>query len=301
MSLKRTFCALAALTLILFSVPRNDICANPFLSSDNNKPAYAPPPVYGSGINYFVTMQFEYREKVAQYLRGIKDSGTASFLLMFIAVSFLYGLFHAAGPGHRKTVVFSLFLSRHARWFEPACAGFLSSSVHAGTSIAVIFLLYIIQESVVSLSDSENIYALMEGVTFIILAVMSLLLIVNAVSRLLKRGGDSSAVKTHGLYTLVVVSSLVPCPGAAMLMLLSLYAGILWAGIAGVLAMSAGMGVVISLSGYLAYTGRSGLFFRFKKREHTLITVSALLEILSFGIILLFSLVMAWPFIRSVT
>jgi ABC-type nickel/cobalt efflux system permease component RcnA len=300
MSLKRTFCALAALALVLLFVPCNDISANPFLSSDNNKPAYAPPPVYGGRIDYFVTMQFEYREKVAHYLRGIKDSGTAGFLLMFIAVSFLYGLFHAAGPGHRKTVVFSLFFSRRARWFEPACAGFLSSLVHAGTSIAIISLLYIIQARVISLAESENIYALMEGVTFIILAVMSILLIANALFRLVKRGGDSSAVKTHSLYVMVVVSSLVPCPGAAMLMLLSLYAGMLWAGIVGVLAMSVGMGVVISLSGYLAYTGRSGLFFRLKKREHALIKVSALLEILSYGIILLFSLFMAWPFIRSV-
>jgi len=300
MSMKSKFIcyALIALTLIFCFIPGTGIFANPFLS-DNKKTTYAPPPVYGGGIDYFIRMQFEYREKVAQYLRRIKDAEPGGVFLMFITVSFLYGLFHAAGPGHRKTVVFSLFISRHAKWYEPASAGFLSSSVHAGTSIAVILILFLIQETVVSLSDSENVYAVMEGITFIALALISVFLIINVIVKL-NKSGASSAEKKDGLYSVVIISSLVPCPGATMLMLLSLYAGLLWSGIAGVLAMSMGMGVVISLAGYLAYTGRLGFFFRLKEKEHAMIKLSAVLEIVSFVIILIFSLLMSWPFIKSV-
>lgn len=299
MKLKFICYALIALALIFCIIPCTGTFANPFLS-DNKKTTYAPPPVYGGGIDYFIRMQFEYREKVAQYLRGIKGTEPGGVLFMFITVSFMYGLFHAAGPGHRKTVVFSLFISRHAKCYEPAAAGFLSSAVHAGTSIAVIMILYLIQETVVSLSDSENVYAVMEGITFIILALISVFLIINVILRLINKPGASSPEKKYGLYSVVIISSLVPCPGATMLMLLSLYAGMLWAGIAGVLAMSMGMGVVISLAGYLAYTGRIGFFFRLKEREHTMIKLSAVLEIVSFVIILLFSLLMSWPFIKSV-
>lgn len=291
--------ALIALALIFCSVLCSDTFANPFLS-DNKKTTYAPPPVYGWGINDFIRLQFEYRDKVAEYLRGIKNSEPGNMLFMFVAVSFLYGLFHAAGPGHRKTVVFSLFISRHAKWYEPASAGFLSSAIHAGTSIAVIFILYSIQETVVSLSDSENVYAVMEGITFIIMALISVILIINVIVRLMNKSGASSAEKKHGLYSIVIISSLVPCPGATMLMLLSLYAGLPWAGIAGVLAMSMGMGVVISLAGYLAYTGRIGFFLKLKKREQAMFKLSAVLEILSFAVILLFSSLMSWPFIKSV-
>ena len=54
--------------------------------------------------------------------------------------------------------------------------------------------------------------------------------------------------------------------------------------------MSIGMGIVLSLTGYLAYAGRVGLFLKFKKNENILRAISAILELFSFSIILIFSL-----------
>ena len=38
----------------------------------------------------------------------------SSVLRVILGVSFLFGIVHALGPGHRKTVVFSLYVSRSA-------------------------------------------------------------------------------------------------------------------------------------------------------------------------------------------
>ncbi len=297
----RTGYFIAASVFLLFLIcilPASRLTANPFSSGDA-KSKVASPPVYSGGSNTFIKMQFEYRDKVASALRSIKKGESGNMLLIFLTASFLYGLFHAAGPGHRKTIVFSLFISHKVRWYEPGCAGFLSAGIHAGSSIAVIVVLYLIQKTVVSLSGSEDIYAYMEGITFIAIALLSLALIIFKIKGLIEKRGISAEPQPKRLYPLIIVSSLVPCPGATMLLLLSLYAGMPCKGVAGVMAMSAGMGIVISLAGYLAYAGRVGLFLKFKKNEKSLNIISSILELFSFLIILLFSLLMAWPFIRS--
>jgi len=294
------FISTAIFLLCLFCIlPASRLTANPFSSGDG-KSKVAPPPVYSGGSNSFIKMQFEYRDKVASALRNIKKGESGNILLIFLTASFIYGLFHAAGPGHRKTIVFSLFISHKVRWYEPGFAGFLSAGIHAGSSIAVIAVLYLIQKTVISLSDSEDIYAYMEGITFIAIALISIALIIFTIKSLIAKRGISTEPKPKRLYPLIIVSSLVPCPGATMLLLLSLYADMPGTGVAGVMAMSAGMGIVISLAGYLAYAGRVGLFLKFKQNENSLSIISSILELFSFLIILLFSVLMAWPFIRSI-
>ena len=301
--LLRRFVSLVII-LLLFSLSPcvsgySSLLANPF-SGGQNKLKIEPPPVRSGGFEKCIQLQFEFRDKMASAIRDIKKGGPGNALFLFLAASFLYGLFHAAGPGHRKTVIFSLFLSRRSGWYEPGCAGFISAAVHAGTSIAVIMILFIVQKTVVSVSASDNIYAAMEGLTFVIMALFSLYFIIGITVRLMRQEKPAEPHNERGLYPLVIIASFVPCPGAAMLMVLALYSGLPGTGIAGVAAMSAGMGVVISLAGYLAYTGRAGLFLKFKKNERVMSIVSSLLELVSFIIIMLFSVFMAWPFVRSV-
>jgi ABC-type nickel/cobalt efflux system permease component RcnA len=272
--------------------------SNPFFNKQNEQKA-APPPVYQTGSNKFIEIQFEYREKTAEVFKKIRAGDSGNLYLLLLTAAFLYGLFHAAGPGHRKTIVFSIFLSRKVPIYEPALAGFLSAAIHAGSSILIILPLYWLQQRIITLSGTEEIYAYMEGLTFLTIAIVSIVFIILKVRSLAIRE-KAEDISPRKLYTIIVITSLVPCPGATMLLLLSLYSDMIGAGIAGVIAMSFGMGIIISLAGYIAYAGRSGLFFSFQKREKSLRILSAALEILSFTIILLFSLLMSSPFIRSV-
>jgi ABC-type nickel/cobalt efflux system permease component RcnA len=102
-----------------------------------------------------------------------------------------------------------------------------------------------------------------------------------------------------GLYGIVVVTSAVPCPGAVVMLLFALYLDLTLIGIAGVLAMSLGMGIVVSAAGYLAYFGRTGLFSRLKGKERLVGVVSDLMELGSYCLVLGFSLFMAWPFLAA--
>lgn len=289
-SLNRLRCAaLGCLFLMVF--PAAVFSQNPFLG-DRGTAAVRPPskgPSGGMG-----DLQFRFQERAGDLLAGLQDHPSLPLLLAFAASAFLYGVVHGAGPGHRKTVVFSLFLGRKARWFEPAAAGFLAAGVHAGTSM-VLILVFSLASAGVSVSRSTDRAGMyLQGFTFLALAVFALFLIIRKWTVRRHRHETGAG---RGLYSMLVISSLIPCPGAAMLLLFALSLNLPLLGILGVLSMSVGMGLVISAAGYLAYAGREGLFYRLKGREETVRTIADGLEITSYLLIMGLSLYMAWPFL----
>ena len=104
---------------------------------------------------------------------------------------------------------------------------------------------------------SENISFYLEGWTFVILAVFAMVLVTVKIIALFKgRSHDHPHRDSKNIYYLLIISSLFPCPGATMLLILALSQNLIAMGVWGVLAMSLGMGIVISLAGYLGMTGR---------------------------------------------
>ncbi|MBN2042000.1 MAG: hypothetical protein JW864_18335 [Spirochaetes bacterium] len=279
--------------LIIFFTAAGSLHANPFFS-DSDK---APPTVISGGKGFFTDIQFRYRETISSTLRNIKN-GKSGTLLILIAASFLYGLLHAAGPGHRKTILFSFILSKKVSWHEPAAAGFLSAGLHAGSSLIIIIGVFLAEKMIVSLSGANTAYIYMEGITFIILALMALIFVAaRSVSLFNNKENNINNIGKKGFYPGIIIASLVPCPGATMILIFALHLDLLTAGVIGIISMSIGMGVIISFAGYIAFLGREGLFLKFKHNEKLFKMFSSVLEILSFILILGFSIFMGWPFI----
>ena len=273
--------------------------ADPFTGGSDEKslPQASRPPVgmLPDGFNIF---QLEIREKSADLLNNLRNNPSPAAVGMFLLAVFFYGILHGAGPGHRKTVIFTLFLARPAKKWEPLAAGFLSAGLHAGTSLLLFIFFNIVWESVSTFSDSEYIAFYLEGWTFVILAVFSLVLVIVKVSALIT-GRIHNHLHKDGknIYLLLIISSLFPCPGATMLLILALSQNLIFMGIIAVLSMSLGMGIIISLAGYLGMTGRTGIFAWFKNKEGVVGKISNIFELLSYSMIALFSLWMGSPFI----
>jgi len=246
----------------------------------------------------FNALQFKFIGKSADLIDALRDNPSLSVVALFLAVVFVYGILHGAGPGHRKTVVFTLFLSRSAKKWEPLAAGFLSAGLHAGSSLVLFILFDMIWKSVSTFSKSENIAFYLQGWTFIALAVGAVILILLKIIAIvtgkhhehLSKGGKN-------IYLLLLASSVFPCPGATMLLIFALSQGLVYLGILGVISMSFGMGVIISLAGYLGMTGRERVFVWFKHREGVVEKINNTFALVSYSIVAAFSFWMGSPFI----
>ncbi len=275
------------------------LCANPFFEQKSGPSA----PVIARGPG-FVKQQLAFRERVALLMRELRERRSPAAIVFVALFSMLYGLFHALGPGHRKTVLFTLFLSRKRHCYEPLIGGVLSAAVHAISSILLISVLYFLISRVHLLAKSEEAYALMENSTFLLLGVIAFVLILLRIRSLFfkktARSARNDKYEKSSFYAIITLASLVPCPGASMLLLLAIYSDLYYIGIIGVIAMSLGMAVVTSVSAYLGWAGREGLFFTMKSRERLMLRLSAVLELFSYLLILVFSFAMTLPFLRSI-
>ena len=293
MALRATF----VIALSLAFIP--PVAANPFMGSGaagEREAARAVSPVRAGGANPdLVSRQAILRDTLGDAFYSWKEGASGSALWAIVGVAFLYGMLHALGPGHRKTVVFSLYLARNAPPWEPAGTGALLALLHAGAAVVILLALRGVSGAISGRADNIGLY--MEGFAYLLLAAVALYLVVTAVLDLARKT-PRAATGSASLGT-ILLTGIYPCPGAILVLVLSLSLDIVGIGILAVLSMSLGMTIPIIAAGYLAWFGRTGLFRALKSREERLARVSAAFELFGYSFLLAFALYMVAPFSLS--
>jgi nickel/cobalt exporter len=91
----------------------------------------------GSGFAQWLLMkQAEFYRALSGAVRAAKVDGSAAWGLM--SLSFLYGVFHAAGPGHGKAVISSYLVANDETWWRGVVLSFASALLQALVAIAIV-------------------------------------------------------------------------------------------------------------------------------------------------------------------
>src|SRR5690348_17381908 len=69
-------------------------------------------------------------------IRSAKADGSVTYTLL--GISFLYGIFHAAGPGHGKAVISSYLVANNETWKRGVALSFASAILQALTAILIV-------------------------------------------------------------------------------------------------------------------------------------------------------------------
>ncbi|MGB9369868.1 MAG: nickel/cobalt transporter [Xanthobacteraceae bacterium] len=109
------------------------LAQNPF-GAPKGAPPPAPPPAGITG--WLLAKQAEFYRLLSGAIRNAKTDGSAAWLLM--GLSFAYGIFHAAGPGHGKAVISSYLVANEETWKRGIVLSFASALVQALVAIAVV-------------------------------------------------------------------------------------------------------------------------------------------------------------------
>lgn len=96
----------------------------------------APPVEVGGFTGWILAKQAEFYRMLSGTIRAAKVDGSAAYTLL--GISFLYGIFHAAGPGHGKAVISSYLVANDETWRRGVFLSFASAIFQALTAIAIV-------------------------------------------------------------------------------------------------------------------------------------------------------------------
>jgi nickel/cobalt transporter (NicO) family protein len=132
---RRLAIAAVAVTAVLLAAGAIDIAlaqGTPF-----GAPKGAAPTPSGSGvIGWIMLKQAEFYKSLSGAIRAAKTDNSALWVLF--ALSFGYGVFHAAGPGHGKAVISSYVVANRETWWRGVVLSFASAMVQAAVAVAVV-------------------------------------------------------------------------------------------------------------------------------------------------------------------
>jgi nickel/cobalt exporter len=122
---------IAALGLAADGALHDALAQNPF-----GGPRAAPDAQVGGIVGWLLTKQSEFYREMSSTIRAAKADGSAVWTLL--AISFAYGIFHAAGPGHGKTVISSYLVANEETARRGIALSFVSALMQSLVAVLIV-------------------------------------------------------------------------------------------------------------------------------------------------------------------
>lgn len=106
--------------------------------------AQAAPEESSGAMRWLAAQQRDAAFKFRRLLIDLRDRQSWLTLATAVGLAFLYGIFHAAGPGHGKMLVISYFLGRQARLAEGLRMGVRIALTHVASALAIVAVLFLL-------------------------------------------------------------------------------------------------------------------------------------------------------------
>ena len=125
--------AIAAILLVAGAVDVALAQGSPFGAG---APKSAPATPYTGIVGWIMVKQAEFYKGLSGAIRAAKTDNSALWVLF--GLSFAYGVFHAAGPGHGKAVISSYLVANEETWKRGVTLSFLSAMLQALVAVLVV-------------------------------------------------------------------------------------------------------------------------------------------------------------------
>lgn len=233
--------------------------------------------VWGKLLVWIMTTQAELHRQLATAMRIVAREGWIATWPL-IGISLLYGVFHAAGPGHGKAVI-ATYLGTSRTHLRRGLFLSISSALAQGL-VAVILVEIVANLLGYSLRRTQGAAGQLENLSFALVAILGAVLALRCARGLYRRwrqrksntgslfsgngkiqaycadcGGPHRLTGEHmdqpltwrtGL-PIILAIGMRPCTGAILVLLVAHSLDMRWVGIAAVLAISLGTAATVSL------------------------------------------------------
>ncbi|NVK19984.1 MAG: nickel/cobalt transporter [Methylocystaceae bacterium] len=272
---------------------------------------------WAEAVHYIRIQQQAFHRELASAIRAIQDGGMMAAWSL-VVLSFLYGVFHAAGPGHGKAIISTYLISHESKLKRGITLSFASAFVQ-GLS-AIVLVQGMVGIIGMSRTEAKDSVPMLEMVSFGLIVLIGLVLVKRASVALYKQyrkpvlhahehdhGHDHHHDHDHSCSTcghshvpspemldkktglrdtLAIIFSvgIRPCSGSVLVLIFAEIIGLGWAGIASVFAISFGTALTVSGLAILAVYFRKGALLLAKRQDTAVVQTLSLSAALIGGI-----------------
>jgi nickel/cobalt transporter (NicO) family protein len=223
---------------------------NPFLQSntlvEQKKPNYSQNEfllnIKTNIVQFSSLTQRHLRQKITNASRNIKKEFSLKNLVLIIAIIFLYGFFHAIGPGHGKIIATSYFLGTNSSIGKGLLFGFSFSILHSMSAL-LFFIVTILFLKTIPRFGATAYEIFIQKISFYLIAILGIYLVIKG----LKSLRSHSKNNCNYSHLTPIALGIVPCPGTLLFLSFFTSINMLWLGILSVLIIALGMTTALSL------------------------------------------------------
>lgn len=218
------------------------------------------------------------REKLTAAISAMK-SGDWDAIWKFLAICLVYGMLHALGPGHGKSIVVGYFIARHGRWRQGVALGAGITVTHTMSAVLLLLVLYAIFKATV-FNAFETGRVGIERASYALIMLTGVLLVVLGIKDFVtqrkqaKIAAEGGAVARDGavaesklppiarwreILGVAAVTGIVPCPAVALIVLFCLLNSMVALSLLGALVICVGMTITNVAFGIAAVAFRKGI------------------------------------------
>jgi len=217
-------------------------------------------------------IQRDLQTRLAESVAAIKEQSSPWPLLVLIGLSFAYGMFHAAGPGHGKVVISAYLLAGEENLSRGVLLAVLAALLQAVSAIALVGVLALALGTS-NLATADRVSTL-EAASYGVVALLGLWMLWRILREAwmhrAQNAGHHHHDHGHGKLArvagagwreaafVVLAVGIRPCSGAVIVLLFALAQGLLAAGVLAALAMSVGTAITVSVLAALSVALRRG-------------------------------------------
>jgi len=206
---------------------------------------------YQQILKQLVTLQYQLNSYISSTIRNLNDENNVASSLLIIGIAFLYGLIHAAGPGHGKALVAFYFVSNKADYKKAFKMGYLISLIHAVSALLFTFGIFYVLKTMFRKNFNELSYITMQLSACLIILV-GLYLLWESYKNKKSKESINNIQSNKSELSIAFSAGIVPCPGVMTIVLFCIVLKQYFLGILAAIAMSIGMGFTISIAGILS-------------------------------------------------
>ena len=278
---------------------------------------------------WVMEQQRDFHRELARLVQTLAKQESPALIGSLLVASFLYGVFHAAGPGHGKAVIGSYLLATKAPLRKGVQLSFISALAQGAVAILLVWGMAQLLDIAGAITETTRVLELASSAAIGLIGIWMLWRLAQGKSscghdhskdhlhdhshhdcghhheheckhhahqhdaKLLDTPDDE--VKTAKRSTIAMVSAIGirPCTGAVLVLLFATSTGIFQWGVLATLVMSLGTGLTVSALALLSVLFRDGSFAlspsRWRQRVTRLLGVLAACALIFISVTMIYS------------